>query len=95
MSEDATYLTACYLLYGVTLAALVYRRSERRRTLLLNVLILLGYSVPMLYGLNYRSSGGSGLVWLVFLMVALGLHWLVNFIALIMNFVRNNPTPNQ
>ncbi|MBK9417493.1 MAG: hypothetical protein IPN62_09420 [Flavobacteriales bacterium] len=95
MSEDATYLTACYVLYAVTLAALVYGRSERRRTLLLNVVILLGYSVPMLYALNYRSSGGSGLVWLVYLMVALGLHWLVNFIALIITFVRNNSTPNQ
>jgi len=35
MSEDALYLLISYLIYGATLAALVYRARARRRSALL------------------------------------------------------------
>ena len=90
MSEDAWYLLACYLIYGLTLAALVYRSKERRRTLLLNGIILVAYSLPLLYGLNFRGSDGTSLVWLVYLMFAIAAHWLANVIEFLMTFGRKH-----
>lgn len=92
MSEDALYLLISYLIYGATLAALVYRARARRRSALLNLAILMTYSAPLLYALNFHSTGGTGLVWLVYLMLALGVHWLVNVFGLVMTFTQDQST---
>lgn len=93
MSEDTIYLLIAYFIYGVTLAALIYRARARRRCALINLTILLTYSLPLLYGLNFQSTGGTGLVWLFNLMLALGVHWLVNVIGLILTFTRGRSKP--
>lgn len=82
MSEDALYLLICYLIYGVTLAVLVYRRKRRKLIVAINLGILLAYSVPLLYALNMQSQGGAALVWLIYLMLAIGVHWAINMIGL-------------
>lgn len=48
------------------------------------------YSGLFIYNLTFNSSGGSGLVWLVYLMLFIGLHWLINFIAIILTFIRKD-----
>lgn len=48
------------------------------------------YSGLFIYNLTFNSSGGSGLVWLVYLMLFIGLHWLINFIAIILTFTRKD-----
>lgn len=93
MSEDTAYLFIAYLIYGVTLAASVYRARPRRRSARLNLAVLLTYSVPLLYVLNFHSTGGTGLVWLFYLLLALGVHWLINVIGLVMTFTRGRSTP--
>lgn len=82
MSEDALYLIGCYLIYGLTLTMLALRSQMRLRVIGTNLVILIIYSVPLLYALNFASAGGSGLVWLVYLMIALGIHWVINLIGL-------------
>ncbi len=93
MSEDTIYLLIAYFIVGVTLAALIYRARARRRCALINLTTLLTYSIPLLYGLNFQSTGGTGLVWIFYLMLALGVHWLVNVISLIMTFTGDRSTP--
>jgi VanZ family protein len=88
MSEDNLYLLFCYLIFGLTLAILTIRSKNRKKTLLVNLLIAGLYSGLFLYNLTFNSSGGSGLVWLVYLMFFIGLHWLINFIGLILTFTK-------
>jgi amino acid transporter len=88
MSEDNLYLLFCYLLFGLTLAILTIRSENRKKTLLVNLLIAGLYSGLFLYNLTFNSSGGSGLVWLVYLMFFIGLHWLINLIGLILTFTK-------
>lgn len=52
----------------------------------INLTIVLMYSGLLLYNLTFKSSDGSGLVWLIYLMLAIGLHWLVNIIGLVLTF---------
>lgn len=88
MTEDNLYLLFCYLIFGLTLTILTIRSKNRKKTLLVNVIIAGLYSGLFLYNLTYNSSGGSGLVWLVYLMFFIGLHWLINLIGLVMTFVK-------
>jgi VanZ family protein len=88
MSEDNLYLLFCYLIFGLTLAILTIRSKNRKKTLLVNLFIAGLYSGLFLYNLTFNSSGGSGLVWLVYLMFFIGLHWLINFIGLILTFTK-------
>ena len=82
MSEDALYLMGCYLIYSLSLAILTVKSPKRLRTVSINLVILIAYSGPLLLALNYASAGGTGLVWLVYLMIALGVHWVVNLIGI-------------
>lgn len=88
MNEDNLYLLICYLVYGLTLLLLTLRSRNRTKTLAINLTILFIYSGLLLYNLKYNSSGGSGLVWIVYLIIAIGLHWITNLINLIIKLVR-------
>jgi ABC-type Co2+ transport system permease subunit len=88
MTEDNLYLLICYLVYGLTLLILTLKSKNRTKTLVINLTILFIYSGFLLYNLKYNSSGGSGLVWLIYLMIALGLHWITNLISLINKLLR-------
>jgi amino acid transporter len=90
MSEDNLYLLFCYLLFGITLAILSKRSKSRQKTLLKNLIISVLYSTLFLYNLIYNSSEGSGLVWLVYLMFFIGIHWLINLIGLILTFTKKS-----
>ncbi len=86
MSEDKLILLFCYLIYGITLSFLVFRSKKRLKTLSINLIILGLYSGILLYNLIYNSSGGSGLLWFVYLIFFIGIHWLINFVRVIMTF---------
>ena len=88
MSEDNLYLLFCYLIFGLTLAVLTIRNKNRLKTVSINLIIAGLYSGLFLYNLAYNSSGGSGLAWLVYLMFSIGLHWLINFIGIILTFTK-------
>ena len=89
MREDDLYLIFCYLIYFVTLGLLVYFSNNRWRTALINILIVALYSSLFIYNLMYNSAGGTGLVWLVFLMGSLCIHWLVNLLCVCMKLYRS------
>ena len=89
MSEDNLYLLFCYILYGLTLTALIYNSKQKLKTILLNLTIAAAYSGFFIYNLNFKSSGGTGLVWLTFLIFAIGIHWLINLVRLFTLFTKN------
>jgi amino acid transporter len=88
MSEDNLYLLFCYLIFGMTLGVFTIRSKNRLKTLKINLIIAGLYSGLFFYNLTFNSSGGSGLVWLVFLMFSVGLHWLINLIGIILTYTK-------
>ena len=94
MSEDNLYLLFCYTIYGLTLAFYAIKSKSRTKTIFINLTILFLYSSIFIYNLIFNSAGGSGLVWLVYLMFVIGLHWLFNLIGLIWIFI-STPKPKE
>jgi len=90
MTEDNLYLLFCFLIFGLTLCILIIRSKNKLKTALINLLIAGLYGGLFIYNLTFNCSGGSGLVWLVYLMFAIVLHWIVNVIALILTFKKCN-----
>ena len=90
MSEDNLYLLFCYLILGITLLFLTLRSKHKLKTIILNLVIVGLYSGLFFYNLTFNSSGGGGLVWLVFLMFSIGLHWLIILIGVLLNLKKTN-----
>jgi amino acid transporter len=89
MSEDNLYLLLCYLILGITLLFLTLRNKYKLKTAVINLIITAIYSGIFFYNLNFNSSGGGALVWLMLLIFSIGLHWFVNFIGLLLTFKKN------
>ncbi len=89
MSEDLTYLLICYLIFGITLAIHIFRSKNRKRTVSIHFSVACMYSAFFIYNLNTNSAGGAGLVWLVFLMIALLVHSVINLIGIALDFLKN------
>ena len=87
MSEDDLYLMICYLVQLTTMFILISRSKNRKKSALINIGFFLFYNILFHYNLIYNSSGGSGLVWLAYLMFSLGLHWLINIIGIIKTII--------
>ena len=88
MNEDYLYLLFCYLIFVLTLGVYAIRNHNCLRILTINLLIAVFYSTLFFYQLTYNSSGGSGLVWLMCLMFAIGVHWLINLGGLLLTLKR-------
>jgi len=86
MSEDTLYLLLCYLIFGLTLTILTFRSNNRQKTLIVNLLIAGLYNGLFVYNLTFNSSGGRGLAWLVYLLLFIGMHWLINLIGIVLTF---------
>ena len=65
----------------------IRRSKNKKRTVIINLSVFIIYNVLFHYNLIYNSSGGSGLVWFFYLMLSLGLHWLINTVGIIRTFV--------
>ena len=77
MSEDQLFLLVAYLFLGLSLFFLTLRSENKTKVVLMNLLIAGSYSSVFLYNLSFNSDGGSGLLWLVALLLSIGVHWLV------------------
>ena len=81
MNEDQTILLASFILYWVMLAILFFQ-SGSKRTLIVNLIIHIGYSAYFLYGLEYRSEGGNSLAWWFYLLLILWMHTIIHFVQI-------------
>jgi hypothetical protein len=88
MQEDALYLLLAYLILSITIALWVVRTENRRKTLIVNLSISAVYSSIFLFNLFNNSAGGSGLLWLVFLLTFIIAHWFVALFAIVLSIVK-------
>ena len=88
MSEDSLYLLFCYLIFGLTLTVLTIRSKHRLKTANKNLIVAGVYSGLFLYNLSFNSSGGSGIVWLTYLIILIGLHCIINLVGIIRSFIK-------
>jgi len=87
MTEDNLILLCCYAIYALTLLILILRSKERLKTGIINLTVLVLYSGFFFYNLAFNSPGGTSLVWFIYLMFAIGLHWFINLIGLIQTLI--------
>lgn len=88
MSEDDLYLLFYfYLIQLGTMIIWIRRSKDKKRAGIINISVFILYNVLFHYNLIYNSSGGSGLVWFFYLILSLGLHWLINTVGIIKTFV--------
>lgn len=88
MSEDYLYLIICIFILGITLLFCILRSKKKIQTTLLNIGVAGIYFSYFLYNLKFNSAGGVGLVWFVYLLFSLGLHWLFLVILIIQSFLK-------
>jgi len=89
MSDDYLLLLFFYIVYGLTLTAILLISKTRKKTAIINLTILIAYSSLFFWNLIYNSSFGSSLLWFFYLIFAIGLHWIINLIGLITNIIKN------
>ena len=87
MSEDNLYLLFCYLMQLITMTIWISRSKKKKNTIIINIGVFVIYNAIFHYNLTFNSSGGSGLVCFFYLMLSLGLHWLINSIGIIRTFI--------
>lgn len=92
MSEDSYYLLTCYLIWLATFWLLILKNKYNIKSIIIHISVIGTYSSILLYNLKYNSSGGAGLLWLIYLMLFIGIHVLVNLVSIIM---RKNKASNS
>ena len=78
MSSDNLDILLAHAIQLVTMIVLIKRSENMKSAAVINISVLLVYSIYFHYNLKYHSSGGLGLLWMFYLIVALGIHWLIN-----------------
>ena len=79
-----------YGVHWITLYFLVSQSENKRRILVVNALVQFSYSAILIYNLLYNAQDSMGLVWLLYLIWVIGVHWLVNSILLIFRVWKKN-----
>ena len=88
MSEDNLYLLSCYIILGITILFSTYRKNQVFKIISIHLLISIVYSSYFLYNMRFNGSGGSSLVWLVYLMVIVLFHTGVNSIFILIHIFK-------
>jgi len=84
MDENTSLLVFCYSLYWVTLLALIFNSENKQRTFVLNLVIQAVYSVLFLTSLATNLFDEKmGVVFVVYLVICIAVHWVVNALGLI------------
>lgn len=65
-----------YSLSGLTFATALLSFRISNRFGLVNLVVLVVYSARFYYGLFYQSNGGSGLLWLFYIVIVTPIHLL-------------------
>lgn len=83
MNDDNILLLFAYVVYWLTLVGLSMKSRSWKQTLTVNLVVHIAYSTFLLYRLVYESRYGSGLIWWFYLLVSIGVHWLINLMLLL------------
>ena len=85
MSVDEILVYGSYLAFLVIII-LAYRFSKR--VAIINFVVFLLYTSYLLYGLNFKSEGGSGLFWGASILFFTGIHFLGVLIYLVLKWLK-------
>lgn len=88
MNEDQILLLISFILYWIVLAFLYSQSGKNNKMLLTNLVIHIAYGVYFLYGLNYKSEGGTALAWFLYLMLFLWAHTFIHLIQLVYRLIQ-------
>lgn len=72
---------------ALCLLVIILTFKVNTRVALVHAIIFTGYSTYFYHGLFYNSRGGSGLVWLFYIMVFTLLHFVILGVYLIVKYV--------
>ncbi len=81
------------LLFGSLLTLLIVATLSflySKRFALINGALFIAYVAYMLYGLFYKSQGGTALVWWFYLLVFMGFQLLIMFAYVLINWMRKS-----
>ena len=65
-----------------TTLIIVFGKVNGKKKALLHCVVFIGYTIILLYNLHCNGSGGSSIVWLFYLIIALLLHIIFLLIAI-------------
>jgi len=85
---DNQILVLAFMLFWLTLISLTINSTKRVKTFAISFFLHLIYSIFLLYGLNYKSQFGGGLVWWFYLLLTLGGHILLNVTLISIKFFK-------
>ncbi len=88
MNEDEIILLFSFIAYWAVLLFLTFKSENKPRVGLINLFIHIAYSSYFLYGLFYRSQGGTALVWFLYLLFIIWTHFLINIGQLIYRIIK-------
>jgi hypothetical protein len=93
MTGDDQILLLDFVIYWLSLIFITWISKERVKAFIINFSIHIIYSSYMLYGLKLKQypegSGGITLGWLVFLLIILAIHSLLNIIIATTKLFKN------
>lgn len=78
MTEDEKILFFTFIGYWIALTFLTYKCDKKIKIVVANIIIHIAYSSYFLYGLYYKSQGGTALAWFVYLLFIIWTHTLIN-----------------
>jgi hypothetical protein len=78
INKDELMLLFSFIAYWIVLAALTFVSNKKIKTVLINLFIHIVYSCYFLYGLFYKTQGGTSLAWFLYLLFILWLHTAIN-----------------
>ena len=85
MSEDNQTLLAVAL---VCVVLICFVARQNKKIGIINAVVFILYTARMLYGLEYQSQYGAGLVWFVYLIFLMLLHIVISATYLIVKIVQ-------
>lgn len=88
MNEDEKILLLSFIGYWTVLIILTLKSENRIKLGLLNLSIHVAYSSYFLYGLFYKSQGGTSLVWFLYLLFIIWTHTVINLGQIIYNIIK-------
>lgn len=87
MREDEKIILIAYFFNWITLIPVLALSTNPRKVLAIHLGIQVFYSAYFWYQLLYNSSGGTALIWWVFLLFTLGIHlvsYLIQIVILLL-----------
>ena len=78
------------IIYWVTLLALAKISTRKLAVIIPNIVAHIAYGAYFLYGLHFKSEGGTALGWFLYFMFFIWGHWFITVLMIIYFSRRNN-----